>query len=145
MSEVSRVAINSPAVMATTASPLEKATAAGVSPEFVNAAFVPGTNLNFTQVDTRFPFSPINRLELVEARPIKDFVVQKNSDLAGAGEIDRLMNEASDILKNPNSTLEDKLIAQQKMSQAMTLFQFFSGIIKQRGDMEQTATRNIGG
>lgn len=67
-----------------------------------------------------------------------------NADiLGGASQIDALLAEAQGILNDPNATMEDKLIAQQKMSQAMTLFQFLSGLIKQIADMEQTATRNL--
>lgn len=63
--------------------------------------------------------------------------------LGGASQIDALLAEAQAILSDPNATMEDKLIAQQKMSQAMTLFQFLSSLIKQIADMEQTATRNL--
>ena len=71
--------------------------------------------------------------------PVKTTSLRPSNDLlAGAGEIDKLMDEARATLSDPNAKFEDKLAAQQKMSTAMTLFQFFSAIIKQFSDMANT-------
>ena len=104
------------------------------------------------------PFSPANLASVVTSpiSTIKDAIFNSpvavalnptvkapslrpsNDLLAGAGEIDKLMDEARATLSDPNAKFEDKLAAQQKMSTAMTLFQFFSAIIKQFSDMANT-------
>jgi len=58
------------------------------------------------------------------------------------GRVDSLMNQAEQIMNNPNATEADKLKAQKLMSEAQNLFQMFSRFIQQIADFFSTAIRN---